>query len=293
MFKLEGIMPPMLTPFTEDGRLDEESLRRETRYLLDAGVHGLTVCGSTGEGYALTPDEVGKVTAIVKDEAGTQIPVITGVIADSANIAVEIGMAAKNAGADGLMVTPVHYVFTPTDEGNIDYYRQIAVAVGLPIVIYNVIAWNVISVGLAVKLTEIENVRGIKQSGGDIHGLADMIRALGEKIPIMSAIDDMLLPSFVIGARGAIAAICTVAPELCIEIWEAVNGNDSMRGIGYHNRLLGLWRVIGKGGMPARAKEALRQLGRPVGPARSPMVPVSEEVKKQIRDAIREAKLIA
>lgn len=283
----------MLTPFTEDGRLDEESLRRETRYLLDAGVHGLTVCGSTGEGDALTPDEVGKVTAIVKDEAGTQIPVITGVIADSANIAVEIGMAAKNAGADGLMVTPVHYVFTPTDEGNIDYYRQIAVAVGLPIVIYNVIAWNVISVGLAVKLTEIENVRGIKQSGGDIHGLADMIRALGEKIPIMSAIDDMLLPSFVIGARGAIAAICTVAPELCIEIWEAVNGNDSMRGIGYHNRLLGLWRVIGKGGMPARAKEALRQLGRPVGPARSPMVPVSEEVKKQIRDAIREAKLIA
>lgn len=293
MFRLEGIMPPMLTPFTENEKLDEEALRRETRYLLGAGVHGLTVCGSTGEGYTMLPDETGRVTNIVKDEAGSQIPLITGVIADSANIAIGLGMAAKEAGADALMVTPVHYVFNPADEGTIDYYRRIGDAVGLPIVMYNVIPWNIISVELAVRLTKTRKIQGIKQSGGDIHGLADMIRAVGDRIPIMTAIDDMLFPSFIIGAKGAIAAICTVVPKLCVEMWEAAGDSNLERGLEIHHRILPVWRAIGKGDMPARAKEALRQLGRPVGPARSPMIPVNDDVREEIRKALLQAKLLA
>lgn len=290
MFRLEGIMPPMVTPFDEGERIDEEALRRETRYLLDVGVHGLVVCGSTGEGYSMTPEEVGRVTEIVREEAGRRTPLLTGVIANSANVVVALGLAAREAGADGLMVTPVHYVFRPTEEGNIDYYRRIAKTVRLPIVIYNVIPWNVVPVELAVRLVdEVEAIRGIKQSGGDIHGLADMIKALGDRIPIMSALDDVLLASFILGAKGAIAAICTIAPELCLDLWEATKDGDLKRGVEIHRRLLPIWRAVGKGDMPSRAKEALRMLGRETGRARSPLIPVGEETRREIETALREA----
>jgi len=292
LFRLEGIMSPMVTPFTRDEQIDEDALRKETRFLADAGVHGLTVCGSTGEGYAMRSEEIGRVTSIVRDEAGSQTPIITGIIADSAKIAIDLGMAAKKSGADGLMVTPVHYVFSPTSEGTVEYYRRIGETIGLPIVIYNVIPWNVISVDLVVRLMEMEKIRGIKQSGGDIHVLADMIRAIGDRIPVMTAIDDMLFPSFIIGASGAIAAICTIAPNLCLEVWEAAKDRDLKKGIEIHHRILPVWRAIGKGDMPARAKEALRQLGRHVGPARNPMISVSDQARKEIHDALLEAKLL-
>lgn len=292
MLKLEGIIPPMVTPFKETEEIDEEALRREVGYLLDAGVHGITVCGSTGEGYAMTSEEVGLTTAIVKKEVRGRCPVITGIIADSAWIALKHGRAAREGGADALMVTPVHYVFQPTEEGTLDYFRRIGEAIGLPIVIYNVIPWANISAELAVKLTRIREVQGIKQSGGDIHGLADMIRAVGDRIPVLTAIDDMLFPSFLIGAKGAIAAICTIAPHLCVELWEATKRGDVKRGVEIHNSLLPVWRAIGKGDMPARAKEALSQLGRPTGIARSPLVPVDERARREIRKALIESGLL-
>jgi 4-hydroxy-tetrahydrodipicolinate synthase len=293
VFRLEGIMPPMVTPFDEREELDEEALRNEARYLLEVGVHGLVVCGSTGEGYSMTPAELGRVTEVVREETGREVPLITGVIANSANVAIALGLAAREAGADGLMVTPVHYVFKPTEEGNIDYYRRIADAVELPIVIYNVIPWNVVPVKLAVRLVrEVRAIRGIKQSGGDIHGLADMIKALGELIPIMSALDDVLLPSFILGAKGAIAAICTIAPELCLDLWEAAKDGDLRRGVEIHRRLLPIWRAVGKGDMPSRAKEALRMLGRPTGRARSPLIPIGEEARREIEMALKEARLL-
>ena len=144
----------------------------------------------------------------------------------------------------------------------------------------------------AKRRAKIKQIQGIKQSGGDIHGLADMIRAVGPKMPILTAIDDMIFPSFIIGANGAIAAINTVTPELCIQAWEAARDNDTKTGVEIHHRLLPLWRTIGKGDMPSRAKEALKQLGRPVGPARSPLINVNDLVKKEIHNALKEAKLI-
>ena len=238
MIKFEGIMPPLLTPFTSDEKLDEEALRNEIQYMLDAGVHGLTVCGSTGEGYSMPPEEIRRITSITKEEANSKVPVITGIIADSTNIALSLGMAAKNAGADALMVTPVHYVFLPTDEGTIHYFKQIGETLDLPILIYNVIQWNTVSAPLAQELAKIKQIQGVKQSGGDTHGLADMIRAVGQKMPILTAIDDMIFPSFIIGAKGAIAAINTVTPELCIQAWEAARDNNTKAGIKIHHRLL-------------------------------------------------------
>lgn len=287
--QFRGIMPPMVTPFTVDEELDEAALRRETQLMLAAGVHGLCVCGSTGEGHVLTVEESCAVTRIVRDEVAGQVPVIAGIIRDSTREVIRYGQALREAGADALQITPVHYLFTPTAEGTIDYYREIGAVVGLPIIIYNVIPWNTISPDLLLRLAEIEQVVGVKQSGGDIHKLADLLKMNRGRLQIFSAVDDLLYPSFMLGAEGSIAAILTVLPALSVQLWDACQAgrHDEARQI--HEKLLPVWRAINAHDMSARTKAALALQGRAVGEARHPILPVCDEVRLQIAAALAEA----
>ena len=287
--QFRGIMPPMVTPFTPDEAIDEAALRREVRVMLDAGVHGLCVCGSTGEGHVLTVEESCQVVAIVRDEVAGRVPTIAGIIRDSTREVIRYGLALRDAGADALQITPVHYLFTPTEAGTIDYYRQIGAAVGLPIIIYNVIPWNTISPDLLLRLSAIEQVIGVKQSGGDIHKLADLLKLNRGRLQIFSAVDDLLYPSFILGAEGSIAAILTVLPALSVRLWEACQAgrHDEARTI--HEQLLPVWRAINAPDMSARTKAALNLQGRAVGEARHPILPVDAEVRASIAAALAEA----
>jgi len=289
---LKGIIPPMATPFTPDEEVDEDALRREVGYFLDVGVRGLAVCGSTGEGYALTMNEVAHISEVAVDEAKGRVPVIAGVITNSTKTALQYAQKVREVGVNALMITPPHYIFVTTEQGLYEYYRDIAEQVGLPVLVYNVIPHVDVSVGVVSRLTEAKLIQGVKQSRGDIHALADMIKAVGQKIPVFSALDDMLFPSFVIGARGAVAAICTVVPELCVHLYEAVKRGDMEAGRELHYRILPIWRAVGKGNMPARLKEALALLKRPVGPARGPLTPLVPEERLEVRKALVEAGLI-
>jgi 4-hydroxy-tetrahydrodipicolinate synthase len=290
--QFRGILPPMVTPFTADEEVDEAALREETRVMLAAGVHGLCVCGSTGEGHTLTAEESCAITRIVREEAAGRVPVIAGIIQDSTREVIRYGRALREAGADALQVTPVHYLFSPTEEGTIDYYRRIGEAVGLPILIYNVIPWNTISPDLLLRLAEIEQVVGVKQSGGDIHKLADLLKLNRGRLQIFTAVDDLLYPSFLLGAEGAIAAILTVLPELCVQLWDAcqTGRHDEARAI--HERLLPVWRAINAPDMSARTKAAIALQGRRVGQARHPLLPVSDDVRGAIREALAEAGVV-
>ena len=287
--RFRGILPPMVTPFTPDEELDEEALRRETRVMLAAGVHGFCVCGSTGEGHVLSVEESCRVTTIVREEVAGRVPVIAGIIRDSTREVIRYGLALRDAGADALQITPVHYLFTPTEAGMIDYYRRIGEAVGLPILIYNVIPWNTISPDLLLRLSEVEQVVGVKQSGGDIHKLADLLKLNRGRLQIFSAVDDLLYPSFMLGAEGAIAAILTVLPELSVQLWDACQAGryDEARSI--HERLLPVWRAINAPDMSARTKACCQLQGRAVGEARHPILPVSAQVRATIAAALEEA----
>lgn len=291
-WQLKGIMPPMVTPFAADESVDEEALARETRYLLSLGVHGLVVCGSTGEGAGLSPEETGPICQTVVKEAGGRVPVIAGVIADTTREALRLCRVAKEAGVDALQITPPHYLFAPFEEGLYRYYETIGAEMGLPIIIYNVIPGVDITTGLVARLVESGQVIGIKQSGGDMHKLADMIVAVGDKASVMSAVDDLLFPSFALGAHGSIAAIATVLPQLCLELYQAVQEKDWDTARDLHQRILPVWRAVEGPAMPARVKEALNLLGRPVGRARTPQMPCSPEEREQIRQALGKAGLL-
>ena len=140
---ISGIVPPMTTPFRADDTIDEKALRAEARYLVEtARVHGLAVTGSTGEGHALTTDEVRRVTAIVTEEVRGRVPVIAGVITDSTAPAVARGLAVRDLGVAALQVTPVHYLFRPDDDAMVRHFDTLATRTGVPVIIHNVVPWT-------------------------------------------------------------------------------------------------------------------------------------------------------
>lgn len=284
--KLEGIIPPLATPFTPDQELDEETLRREVRFMLDAGVHGLTVGGSTGEGHTLSIEESCRLAAITVDEVRGRIPVISGIIRDSTREVIRYGKALKDVGVDGLQITPVHYLFTSGDEATLAYYREIGQAVRLPIVVYNVVPWNTILPATLLRLADQEWIVGVKQSGGDIHKLADLLQANRGRLRVLTAIDALLYPSFLLGAHGAVAAILTVVPKLCVALWDACQRRDLDAARALHERILPIWRALEAPDLPARVKAALELQGRPVGPARSPIQPVAPAVRARLAEVL-------
>lgn len=286
---LQGIIPPLVTPFGADEAVLEDAVRAEVRLHLDAGVHGVCVTGSTGEGASLSAQETVAVARAAVKECAGGVPVIAGIIRDSLRDVVRYGQALKEAGVDALQITPVHYLFTPDGETTFTYYQRIAAEVGLPIVVYNVVPWATIDpFTLARILDEIPQVVAVKQSGGDIHALATLLRLNPSGGRVLTAIDDLLYPSFTLGADGAIAATLTVVPGLCVDLWNATRAGDHAAALSLHNRLLGVWQAINAPNMPARIKVALQLMGRDGGQARSPMTPVTDAERADVERALRE-----
>ncbi len=286
-----GIVPPMTTPFRADGTIDEDALRADARYMVeDAKVHGLAVCGSTGEGHTLTTAETRRITEIVIREVKGRVPVITGIITDSTASAIERGLAVKDLGVAALQVTPPHYLFRPDDDAMLMHFEALAKGTGLPVMIYNVVPWCYLSPQLLTRIIgNVEGVIGVKQSAGDMKMLADLIILLGNRGRIMSAVDALMYPSFVLGSHGAIAAILSAVPTLYMELWAVVQEGNHKRARDLHEKLLPLWNAIFTDNLPANVKCCMELMGRRAGLPRPPMPPTSAERKPLIRDALRNA----
>jgi len=289
-----GIVPPMTTPFRPDDAIDEDALRAETRYMIEvAKVHGLAVCGSTGEGHTVTTEETRRITQLVVQEAKGRIPIITGIIVDSTASAIERGKAVKDLGVAALQVTPPHYLFRPDDDAMVRHFEALAKGTGLPIMIYNVVPWCYLSPQLLTRIiTNVKGVIGVKQSAGDMKLLADLILLLGNRGRIMSAVDALMYPSFVLGAHGAIAAILTAVPTLLVQLWDAVHAGDHNKARDLHEKLLPIWNAIWADNLPANTKTCQELLGRRAGVPRPPMPESSPTQKAAIRKALEGAGLL-
>jgi 4-hydroxy-tetrahydrodipicolinate synthase len=291
MNDIRGIVPPMVTPFTSDDGIDVGAIRADVKYLIEeAGVHGLAVCGSTGEGHTLTTEETRLITQSTVDEVAGRVPVITGIITDSTRGSVERGQAVADLGVAALQVTPVHYLFRPTDDATVVHFSTLTEETGLPVMIYNVVPWTYLSPQLLDRiLTEVDGVIGVKQSAGDMKLLADLLVSSEQKGRIMTAVDALLYPSFALGAHGAIAAVLTAAPKLCVEVWDAVAEGDHAKAKAIHEKLLGIWNAINHDNLPANVKCAMRLQNRDGGLPRPPMPVSSVEQEKVIRAALQAA----
>ena len=290
---LTGIIPPMVTPFDANEELDEAALRADVRYMIQAGVNGIVVGGSTGEGHTLTTDEARRLVGIATDEAAGHIPVIAGVIVDSTRQAVERVKAMADLPIAALQVTPVHYLFRPTDDLMQRHFATIVDETQIPLMIYNVVPWSYCSPALLTKIiTEVDGVIGVKQSAGDLKMLADLLMMLDGRGLVYSAVDALLYPSFVLKADGAIAALLAATPALCIALWDAVAQNDHAAALDLHTKLLRIWNALIDDNLPANVKTAMALQGRAESHCRMPMSPSSPEQQAAIRTALAEAGLI-
>lgn len=278
----------MITPFAEDDTIDRRALRTEVRFLLEAGASGIVVGGSTGEGAGMSEEELAEAVSVVAEVVEGRVPVLGGVIADSSGEAARKGLAAKRAGAAGLQVPPPHYFPVTEPKVLARYYRAITDATGLPILIYNVIPWAQVAVETLRDMTE-ENtaIVGVKQSGGNIIALANLLAHFRGKIRIYTAIDALVYPSLMLGADGVISGTASVFPRETVELWQAVHAGDLDRALELHRTITPVWRAVEGPQFPSRVKHAMALLGRATGKPRSPFTWPSGEAARRIEEALR------
>ncbi len=287
--ELKGIIPPVPTPFTADGEIDEKAFRNIVRYLVSQGVHGVCVGGSTGEGHTLTREEFRQLMTAAAEEVNGKVPLVAGMIVNSTREAIARGRSIEHLDIAALQITPVHYLFKPDDEATFRHFRTLSETLKAPILIYNVVPWNYLSPPLLLRLMrEVPGILGVKQSAGDLKLMADLVLDVPKGKLILTAVDALLYPSFVLGSPGTIAALPAAAPAACVALWDAVQKRDHARALELHKRLLRLWNAIVGDNLPACTKHALGLQGCDAGLPRQPMPAASTAQQAAIAPALKD-----
>ncbi|MBV9462439.1 MAG: dihydrodipicolinate synthase family protein [Bradyrhizobium sp.] len=286
--KITGIVPPVPTPFDENGEINENAFRRQVKFFLDKGVHGVCVGGSTGEGHTLTTDEFRRLIEICAEEVDGKVPLVAGIIANSTREAIARARAVEHVNVAALQITPVHYVFKPDDDATFGHFKTLSESVKQPVIIYNVVPWNYLSPALLLRIMrEQPGVIGVKQSAGDLKLMADLLLDVPDGKVVLTAVDALLYPSFALGAHGTIAANPAAVPGACVALWNAVQRGDHVLALEIHKRLLRFWNTIVGDNLPACVKHALSLQGCPDSYPRQPMPVPTARQKEAIAPTLR------
>jgi len=174
----------------------------------------------------------------------------------------------------------------------LEFYRAVGEGVGLPMVVFNVATRARVTEEYVGKLAEIPGVVAIKQSGGDLHKLADLALANQGRLSLVTAVDDLLYPAFLLGAHAAIAPLSPAVPDLCVAHWNACQQGDQPVARALHERILTVWRGVRHMEVIPRLRAAIEERGREVGPPRPPLLPVTGAARAEVKAALRAAGLI-
>ncbi len=282
-----GVIPPMITPFGDDDRVDSPALAEEARFLQKSGVSGMVVGGSMGEGAGMSEQELGEATRIVIEAIDGTLPVLSGVIADTSAEAIRLGVAAREAGASCLQIPPPHFYFSMDTQILSDYYKAISEAVGLPLIVYNVIPWAQAALESLQELIDGNPaICGVKQSGRNIHTLTALTATMRGVVRIYSAIDDMIYPSFLLGVDGTISGTSSIFPRETVEMFQAVREGNYDAAMALHRRVTPVWRTIDYPDFPTRAKYAIHLSGRYAGKARKPFSDLTTSAAHSIESTL-------
>lgn len=285
---LTGVLPPLTMPFDESGELVKGGLKQQIEFIIGSGANGVVAGGSTGEGHTLNDSEFALVMKEAYDATADRVPFLAGLIVQSTRAAIDRANMLKGMKVAALQVTPVHYLFKPDAEATIEHFRTISDATGIPILIYNVIPWNYLSVDLMLRIMdEVPGVVGMKQSGGDLKSLSDLLLHCKPENVVLSGVDALLYPGFAMGMHGAISALTTAVPHIVVRIQKAVQANDHETARDLHFKLNALWNTMSHDNLPACIKYIQHLQGTPMYEPRAPMMRVTEAQKKAIKAAMQ------
>ena len=294
-FTPRGIVVPIVTPLTPDGRFNEPAYRSLIDYLADNGIHGVFPFGTTGEFYAFDQGFYDEVLEITKDAVKGRMAIYAGANHITTRGAANIARAVERIGGiDALSVLTPMFV-SQTQHEVYEYYREIAAETSLPIIIYNNRPKTNVTVEpkTAAKLAEIDNIIGVKDSTGDMTNTEEYLRLTrGMDFHVMIGRDTLIYGALCYGADGAIASCANVAPRVAVDIYERFVAGDLAGALEAQFTFSALRIATNMGTFPVVLKEALKMIGHDCGDCVHPIQPLNEQQRAALRDVLAGMKLL-
>ena len=296
--KFEGTYVAMVTPFHENGDIDEEGFRHNINYLIDKGVNGLVGAGTTGESATISHDEHQKVIEILIDEVDGRVETIAGTGSNATSEALSLTKSAYDAGADAaLLITP--YYNKPQQHALVNHYKTIAEAVDIPLIAYNVPSRTGINMDVKtiVELAKIDGIDAVKEASGSVDKVSDIYNALSKEnleddFNILSGEDSLTLPIMAVGGTGVISASANIDAKRMVLMVDSILNDNYTRAMELHYEMLELIRALFIESNPVPVKTAMSLMGLPSGPLRQPLDVMKENNLEILKKALKNSNLI-
>lgn len=293
--QLRGCGTALVTPFHQDGSLDEPALRNLVSWQIDSGIDFLVPCGTTGETPTLSHDEWLRVIDLTVETAAGRVPIVAGATSNSTHDAVaKAKEAAERPGVDAILTASPYYN-KPTQEGQYQHFKAIAEAVSKPVILYNVpgrTAANLEPITVS-RLLELPNIAGVKEASGNLTQIAEICSAARPDFSVLSGDDAMTLPVIAVGGVGLISVASNEIPREMAEMTRAALKNDWNAARQLLRKYLPLMQANFMESSPMPVKAVLAMMGRIEEVYRLPMVPVRRDTRSKLQKVATEAGLIA
>jgi 4-hydroxy-tetrahydrodipicolinate synthase len=283
-----GSAVALVTPFAEGGPATSV-IRELVEFQIRSGTGALVVNGSTGEAATMSPAEQRSSAEAAVAAAAGRVPVIVGVGGSDTAAVVELARGARDAGADGLLVSPPPYS-KPPRRGIVAHYRAVLDAADLPLIVYNVPGRTACNLDPATveEIAADARVAGVKEASGDISQVADLARRIGDRVAIYSGNDDQAIPLLALGGQGVISVLANIAPVAVAQMVHLFLERQIEEARRIQLDHLPLIRALFRESNPIPVKAAVRRLGFAVGEVRLPLVPAAGETMQEVVSCMRE-----
>jgi 4-hydroxy-tetrahydrodipicolinate synthase len=291
--RFTGVGTALITPFKQDGSVDETAVRRLVKRQIEAGVHFVSPCGTTGEAPTLSHREKVRIVELVVDEAAGRVPVLAGAGGYDTREVIELARELERVGVDGLLsVTP--YYNKPTQEGLYQHYKAIAGGTSLPIMLYNVPGRTGINleVKTVARLAEIPNIIAVKEASANVVQMSEIIAAVPDDFMLLGGDDPLTVAVMAIGGRGIVSVASNAAPGEMVQIMELCERGDFAGARRLHHWLLPFIQVNFVEANPIPVKAAMAAMGLIEESYRLPLVPPSAGARDRIMKVLQDLKLL-
>lgn len=284
---LKGLYIALVTPFRDDGSLNDEKLTELVKFHASAGTDGLVPCATTSESPALSREEQDRMIEIAVKHSSERMKIVAGCGTNSTTRSIENIQRAAELGADAAM-TATPYYNKPTQAGLYSHFRKLADEGGLPLMLYNVPGRTGVNLEpeTVERLCDHDNIVALKEASGNLEQISEVTARCGNKIDLLSGDDAITLPILSAGGRGVVSVVGNIVPELMLKLISLFNEGEQAKALELHVKLLPLCQAMFLETNPVPVKEAMNMLGKEVGEVRLPLVALSSDNKRKLKKSL-------
>ena len=291
---IRGCGTALVTPFRQDGSLDEPALCDLVAWQVESGIDFLVPCGTTGETPTLSREEWLRVVDLTIEVAGGRVPIVAGATSNATQEAVDRArQLALRRGVDAILTASPYYN-KPTQEGQYRHFRAIAEAVDKPLILYNVPSRTGANIepGTLARLAEIPNIVAVKEASGSINQISEVLSYVPESFAVLSGDDVVTLPLIALGGAGVISVVANEIPGEMTQLTRAALENDWATARRLHRQFLPLMQANFLESNPLPVKAALAMMGRIEEVYRLPLCPMKKETRSKLEKVVADLALL-